>query len=230
MRLYLFIAFLISTAWIYSSQVADTIVGEETRSSTHGFQLIDNPSDTYSFSSSDPNSQNSFSQILSVVDVYPNLSLGSGGTSGAFNLTIGVTLASKPMQRGRLLSFGVSSIFNGDDLPSNVFDYPCPHNSYALHGKKQKGNELGLLLRSGNFIKDNSNRISVYGVGELSSAEIIVLSQSEATGWYYEQSAKLKFRVSAGLGLGYFPSSGKGLLYLEYNYRRGVGLGFGFII
>ncbi|HOG31016.1 MAG TPA: hypothetical protein PK802_06710 [Candidatus Cloacimonadota bacterium] len=190
-------------------------------------EFISTYSTTYNYY---PNSRISFEEFRSAVDIYPNMSLGSGGTSGAFNLAFGLSLASKLKHRNILLSFGLSSIFNGDDVPSNVHEYPCPHSSYTVLGKKQKGNEIGFLLRYGTCIKENRNRVFVYGVGEFSVSEDILLSKSNVTGWYYEESSKSMGYGSLGLGVGYNPGSGKSNLFMEYNYRRGIGFGIGFKI
>lgn len=154
---------------------------------------------------------------------------GAGGKADAANLSLEVGGVTTNREHDRLLAFGVGIIFNGDDVPSDTLEYPVPHWNYTDLGTKQDGPEIALFGKYGLEVITNK-RLFLFGLGGLSFAKEIELAQSNATGWYYEQSSSSKLNGVFGAGLSYFPPESKVSLSVEYDNRRGItgSLGYRF--
>ncbi|WP_139800646.1 hypothetical protein [Geothermobacter hydrogeniphilus] len=151
---------------------------------------------------------------------------GSGGDAGAANLSLEIGGVTTDRPNNRLLSFGLGFIFNADDVPSDTFEYPVPHSNYTDLGTRQKGNEYAFFGKYGlEIIRDKG--LFLFALGGFSVSENVDLAQSNATGWYYEQSSSTELNGMFGGGLSYFPVNNKISLQVEYDNRRGVTGGIG---
>ena len=131
---------------------------------------------------------------VSFAEGYFAIGGGTGGKADAPNLTLEIGEVSTDREHNRLLSIGLGFIFNADDVPSGTLEYPVPHSDYTNLGTRQKGNEYALFGKYGLEIIKNKG-LFVFALGGLSFSEEIELAQSNATGWYYEQSSSNKVNL-----------------------------------
>jgi len=164
---------------------------------------------------------------LSYADGYSTIGGGGGGESKAGNVSLelgGISLLDG--ERKQLIAIGLGFIF-GDDVPSDLLDYPVPHEDYTDLGKRQKGNEYGIFVKYGLELIENNN-LFIFGLGGCSFAEEVDLARSNVTGWYYEQSSSTKTYGIFGVGFAYYFKENKKLLQIEYDNRRGITGSIGF--
>jgi len=151
---------------------------------------------------------------------YVAVGVGAGGEAEAANVTLEIGAMTQNKSLNYLYAVSVGFIFNGDSIPSDILEYPVPHTDYTSLGTKRKGTEIPLLLKYGlEVIKDK--KIFVYVLGGASFGEEIELAQSNATGWYYEQSSTSKIYGMYGGGVSY-KATDKLLFSVEYDNRRGA--------
>ena len=154
-------------------------------------------------------------------------SMGGGtGTNGP-NITFELGKISTDREHNYLVALGLGFIFNAGNVPSETLDYPCPHGYYTDLGTEQKGNEIAILGKYGLEIIKNKG-LFIVALAGLSFYEEVDLAQSDATGWYYEQSSSTGAYGVFGGGLNYFPPGSKVSFQVEYDNRRGVTGGIGF--
>ena len=154
-------------------------------------------------------------------------SMGGGtGTNGP-NITFELGKISTDREHNYLVALGLGFIFNAGDVPSSTLEYPCPHSNYTDLGTRQRDNEMAIIGKYGLEIVKNEGLFLVALAG-FSMYDEIDLAQSNATGWYYEQSSSTGTYGIFGGGLSYFPPGGKISYQLEYDNRRGVTGGIGF--
>lgn len=154
-------------------------------------------------------------------------SMGGGGGSNGSNLTLELGKISTDREHNYLMALGLGFIFNAGNVPAGTLDYPCPHSYYTNLGTEQKGNEMAIVGKYGLEIIKNEGLFLVALAG-FSLYEEVALAQSNATGWYYEQSSSTGTYGVFGGGLNYFPPGSKVSFQVEYDNRRGVTGGVGF--
>ena len=149
--------------------------------------------------------------------------LGNGGDSEAFSISVelGGLLHNKDGHRNRMFTFGISSIFNADNIPSDILDYSCPHSSYDKLGKRQDGNETAFFGRYGMEVFKEKG-FYAFLLSGFSFSFDIDLVKSTATGWYYEQSVSSRLYGIIGGGLTYCPNESKFNYSLDIDNRRGI--------
>lgn len=170
----------------------------------------------------------SITPITTLADGYVSIGGGYGGKVNAANVSVELgRISTNQDSHNQLIALDFGFIFNADNVPSGTLDYPVPHGDYRSLGKRQKGNEYALAAKYGLELLKNEG-IFAFGLGGFSISEEINLAQSNATGWYYQNSSTSKLNGLYGGGLGYFPVGSKWSISAEYDNRRGITGSVGF--
>jgi len=146
---------------------------------------------------------------------------GGGGEAKNVNMRIEAGRYSTDKSLNFLVGIGLPFTLGRDDTPSNLIEYPVPHEDFTSLGKRDKGEEAGLYGKFGIELVNRAGVfLLVYGGGTW--AREIELAQSNVTRRYYQESEKIKTYGLIGVGLGYFPRDHRFCLQLGYDNRMGI--------
>ena len=152
---------------------------------------------------------------------------GNGGDAKATNLRLEGGVYSVNKTVNVLFGLGIPFTVNRDETPSDLHDYPIPHNNFTDLGTKRKGEEVGLYGKFGIAPIKNVG-LFIFGIGGFTSGNEIRLSQSNVTGWYYTEEETTKTYGLYGGGIGYFPLQGHFTVHAQYDNRMGITGSLGF--
>jgi len=173
-----------------------------------------------------------FALVISSSCVYARGYIGIGGGGGGqakgSNGRVEFGGYSTAKSVNLMYGLGIPFTLNRDDLPNGTLEYPCPHNDYRGLGIKDKGAELGVYAKFGvEPIKDTG--VFIFAIGGATWGSEVDLVQSNATGWYYEQSKRTTTYGLYGGGLGFFPKESRFCIQASYDNRMGVNGLIGFV-
>jgi hypothetical protein len=169
--------------------------------------------------------------LLLCTSIFPiamiGMGFGFGGSAEVPHIAIDLNVVKNKYLRDDFYYFEVSVLLNSDRVPSSLLDYPCPHNDYEILGERQLGNELGIIGKYG-IEAFPQKGLFVFGLAGLSEHSDIILSQSNATGWYYQQSDSSTYLGIIGAGIAYLTQNKNNIITAQIDNRTGVTIGFSF--
>ena len=156
-------------------------------------------------------------------DAYAALCAGYGGSSKGTSLGVDVTAFDDSYVA--MGSLGLFILWSPHEVPSRLFEYPCPTENYTIIGMRQKDLEYGGVLRLGsNF--GLYEPVHFYALAGWSFRIMAEVAKSD-TGNYYTQSEDYQGKGNLGIGVNYIFRQGKNHIFTEYELRRGFVLGIG---
>ncbi len=164
---------------------------------------------------------------------YFSAGLGAGGSAGTYSLTIEAGATEVEIgNKQYLVGAGIPVIPHGyDNVPSDTFESPCPHDEYVIQGQENDGTELGIYGKMGREVKKYPGMYASLLFGFTRGTEIEV-SESLATRQHYEQSSDKKVYWMYGLGVSYFTEmfddDWQICFQLDIDNRRGLTGAVGF--
>jgi hypothetical protein len=149
---------------------------------------------------------------------------GDGGDAEQYNVT--VEAGAKDIPAGKLdlmFAFGIPFIPHGDEnLPGETIAFPCPNDDCRPLEAVRKGTEVGFYGKLG--VELGSSNLYINAIGGFTVYTESELSQSVATGAFYEESSDTKLEPMYGGGLSYFPDyfDWPVMFQVDYDVTRGV--------
>ena len=123
-------------------------------------------------------------------------------------------------------SLAIRSNDDGFELGFGFYDfpgllkYPCPHNNYEIVNNKYFDMICGIdYLRYSDF----TDHLSVYGGIGAYMKGYQIISQSNATGWYYQEDTINEFTLAYSGGIQYHSANGIGV-GIGYHSVRGANI------
>lgn len=152
---------------------------------------------------------------------------GNGGDTDASSWGVDLGGFSTGRDLNHFGGFGASYILNGSgSTPSDVLDWSCPHNDYT-ELETVRNNESALFGKYGLELVKNK-RLFIFVLAGFSTFTKKEYVQSNATGWYYEQSSRSYSYNVFGGGIAYFSVESKLSIQVSHDNRRGISVGVGF--
>ncbi len=149
---------------------------------------------------------------------------GDGGEGEQYSVT--VETGAKDIPAGKfdlMFAFGIPFIPHGDDnLPEQTIAFPCPNDDCRALEAVRKGTEVGFYGKLG--VELGSSNLYLNAIAGFTAYTESELSQSAATGSFYEASSDTKIEPMYGGGLSYFPDyfDIPLMLQVDYDVTRGV--------
>ncbi len=170
--------------------------------------------------------------LADAADGYFSAGAGFGGMAKAYNLTIeGGAKEIKMGHRTLLIGAGIPLIPHGyDNVPSDTYDYPCPHPDYVTLDKEYDGTELGFYAKVGmETVRPGIYLSTLLGFTRVTRIQV---SESVSTGRHYEQSSDKEVYWMLGVGVTYFKElfddDWRFCFQLDLDNRRGATGSVGF--
>jgi hypothetical protein len=157
---------------------------------------------------------------LLVSQAFVTTDAGMGVRGPSFGAGIGFQNVGAPEILNTSLAVSVY-VVGSDNAPSGTLDYPVPHDSYSVVGKRH-GDVYGAMLTGGWGV---GRGVSLHLGGGLGFRELAVVAQSDATGWYYKQATRPDVLADLYAGLGLALSGDRMSLRAGFSTVRGPVLG-----